>query len=523
MKFPKDGYKHLKKLKSINSMPLLNSILKNYFIRNSSVQKIIEDPYQCQEKCFHYLIQASKNTSWGIKFDYQNIKSIEHFQEKVEVNTYETLFPYIERSIKGERNVLWRGKTHMFSKSSGTSGSKSKYIPVTIESLIECNYKGGKDTLSLYVKNRPDTKLFTGKTLSLTGSLHESDINPKAVCGDISAILIKYIPEWANHLRTPSKKISLLPNWDSKLEKFTQATMSQNITALAGVPSWILVILKRILEFKSVDTLNTIWPHLELFLHGGVNFSPYLPQYKSIISDERIYYWQVYNASEGYFATQDRPFTNDMLLLLNNGVFYEFITLSDFLNNEHKTITIQDVKTDINYVIVISTNAGLWRYIIGDVVQFTSTNPYRIIITGRTTHFINAFGEELIIDNVEKALYVTCEKTNSMVIEYTVAPIYFQNNEKASHEWLIEFKKAPKSIDAFTSILDIELMKLNSDYEAKRSFDILLQKPIIHQVPEGTFLRWMSIKGKLGGQYKVTRLSNNRTIIDEIKKLISLS
>lgn len=504
-------------------MPLINSFLKFSFSRNTNVRKIIEQPFQCQEKCFHYLIQASKNTSWGKKHDYQNIKSFEHFQEKVAVNTYESLYPYIERTIKGERNVLWRGKTQMFSKSSGTSGSKSKFIPVTIESLIECNYKGGKDTLSLYVKQRPDSKLFTGKTLSLTGSLHESDINSKAVYGDISAILIKYIPEWANRLRTPSKKISLLPNWDTKLEKFAQAAMNQNITALAGVPSWILVILKRILELKRFDSLNAVWPNLELFLHGGVNFNPYLPQYKSIISEENMFYWQVYNASEGYFATQDYPYTNDMLLLLNNGVFYEFITLSDFINNEYKTIAIQDVKTDINYVIVISTNAGLWRYIIGDVVQFTSTNPYRIIITGRTTHFINAFGEELIIDNVEKALYSTCQQTDSIVTEYTVAPIYFQNNEKASHEWLIEFKKSPKNIEAFTSILDVELMKLNSDYEAKRSFDILLQKPIIHQVPEGTFLRWMSIKGKLGGQYKVTRLSNNRTIIDEIKKIINLS
>ncbi len=502
-------------------MPLINPLLKTYFqSKNNNIQKIVEEPFRCQNKCFQYLIHAANNTEWGKKYDYKKIQSHKDYCEKVPINSYESIYPYIERAIKGESNILWRGKTRMFSKSSGTSGSKSKFIPVTLESLIDCNFKGGKESLSLYVKNRPDTRLFSGQTLSLTGSLRESEINTKVVCGDVSAILIKYIPDWANKLRTPPKNIALLPNWDEKLELFANYTKKQNITALAGVPSWILVILKRIMEIEQINTLTTIWPNLELFMHGGVNFCPYLPQFKAITNNDQLWYWQIYNASEGYFATQDLPNSDDMLLLLNNGVFFEFISLSDYMNDKYEAIDLEQVKTGINYVMLISTNAGLWRYIIGDVIRFTSTNPYRIIITGRTTHYINAFGEELIIDNVEKALAATCKQTKSIVTEYTAAPIYFQNNEQASHEWLIEFKKTPENLDVFTTILDMELMKLNSDYEAKRSFDLLLNKPIIRAVPEGTFLKWMSAKGKLGGQFKVTRLSNNRTIIEEIKKTI---
>ena len=373
----------------------------------------------------------------------------------------------------------------------------------------------------MYVKNRPDTRLFTGKTLSLTGSLRELELNPKAVCGDMSAVLIKYIPEWANRLRTPPKHIALHPDWNLKLDLFANYTKKQNITGLAGVPSWILIILKRIMEIENTDTIQSIWANLELFMHGGVNFSPYEPQFKAITNNDKLWYWQMYNASEGYFATQDRPHSQDMLLLLNNGVFFEFIALTDYMEENYKTISLEDIKTDTNYVLLISTNAGLWRYIIGDVVKFTSTNPYRIIITGRNTHFINAFGEELILDNVEKALAKTCQQTHAIVNEYTVAPIYFSDGEKASHEWLIEFKQAPENMEQFTNLLDKELMKVNSDYEAKRTADILLQKPIIQSLPQGTFLRWMSSKNKLGGQYKVIRLSNNRDVIEDIKKFIS--
>lgn len=503
------------------------SSLTNYFFKTylqkkyRDVTQIIEEPLLCQKKHLQYLLNAAQHTEWGKTYNYKNIQSYEQYAENVPINTYESIYPFIERCIKGESNVLWRGKTRMFSKSSGTSGSKSKFIPVTWESLIECNYKGGKESLALYVKNRPDTRLFTGKTLSLTGSLRELELNPKAVCGDMSAVLIKYIPEWANRLRTPPKHIALHPDWNLKLDQFANHTKKQNITGLAGVPSWILIILKRIMEMENIDTIQSIWTNLELFMHGGVNFSPYEPQFKAITNNDKLWYWQMYNASEGYFATQDRPHSQDMLLLLNNGVFFEFIALTDYMEENYKTISLEDVKTDTNYVLLISTNAGLWRYIIGDVIKFTSTNPYRIIITGRNTHFINAFGEELILDNVEKALAKTCQQTYAIVNEYTVAPIYFSDGEKASHEWLIEFKQTPENMEQFTNLLDKELMKVNSDYEAKRTADILLQKPIIQSLPQGTFLRWMSSKNKLGGQYKVIRLSNNRDVIEDIKKFIS--
>ncbi len=502
-------------------MLLTNVVLKSYFkAKGGNVQKIINEPYLCQEKCLHFLLRAAKHTVWGKQYQYNKLNTYQDFRENTPINTYESLYPYIEQSIKGERNVLWRGKTNIFSKSSGTSGSRSKFIPVSLESLIECNYKGGKDSLSLYVKNRPDTRLFTGKTLSLTGSLYPSDIYHKAICGDISAILIKYIPDWANRLRTPKKRIALLPNWNEKLDLYAHFTKQQNITGLSGVPSWILLVLKHIMKIEKINSINDIWPNLELFLHGGVNFNPYYPIYKSITSNNLLWYWQIYNASEGYFATQDMPNRDDMLLLLNNNVFYEFISLSDFISNKLEAINIENVKPDVNYVLLVSTNAGLWRYIIGDVVRFTSTNPYRIIITGRTSHYINAFGEELIMDNVDKALSVACKKTNATIIEFTAAPIYFQNDTKAAHEWCIEFKTLPKNFDEFITILDNELMKVNSDYEAKRSFDLLLQRPIIHSVPQGTFLKWMTLKGKLGGQHKVVRLANNRNVIDEIKKII---
>lgn len=502
-------------------MSYVNFILRSYFQnKNSNIRKIVNEPLPCQKKCFHYLVKAARYTMWGKKYNYRQLTSYQQFQETVPLNTYESLYPYIERMIKGERNVLWRGKVHMFSKSSGTSGSKSKFIPVSLESLIECNYKGGKDTLSLYAQNRPDTRLFSGKTLSLSGSMRPSELNPKAICGDISALLIKYIPDWANHLRTPPKKIALIDGWNEKLELFAQHTKNENITGLAGVPSWILIILKRILEIEGKETLDSIWPNLELFMHGGVNFTPYLPQYKEITHTDKLLFWQIYNASEGYFATQDRAYADDMLLLLNNGVFFEFIPFNDFYNHDFHAIPLDEVKENVNYAIVISTNAGLWRYIIGDVIQFTSLNPYRIIIAGRTTHFINAFGEELIVDNVEKALQITCEKTQSLVSEYTAAPVYLDNHKKACHEWLIEFETPPSDLQIFTDILDAELMKINSDYEVKRSFDLLLHKPIIHQVPQGTFIQWMASKGKLGGQFKVPRLSNNRLIMDEIMKML---
>jgi hypothetical protein len=500
---------------------IVNRIAKTYFAAHlKSIDRMLLRPLDCQKQCLDNLLKSAAKTEWGKKYDYPTIKQYDTFRQRIPVNDYNTLYPYIEQMIMGKKNVLWQGKIVWFSKSSGTSGSKSKYIPVSWNSLRECNYKGGRDTLALYLNNRPNTKMFTGKCLSLSGSWRSFDMNTNAYCGDISAILLNFIPQWGHFFRTPSKNISLMNNWNEKVEAFAQYTRKQNVTSIAGVPSWILMIIRRILELEKTDNLSTVWQNIELFMHGGVNFTPYISQYKMLIPHTNMYYQQVYNASEGYFAAQDIADANDMLLFVDNGVFYEFIPLQELGTENQSVLSIEEVKTGVNYAMVISTNAGLWRYVIGDVVRFTSCNPYRIIITGRTTHFINAFGEELMVDNTEKALIVACQKTNAVISEYTVAPVYLEANTKAAHEWLIEFEQKPSSLDMFIEILDNELMKLNSDYEAKRSNNILLQPPVVSAVPQGTFLAWLSSREKLGGQYKVTRLSNDRKIIEEIKQLI---
>jgi hypothetical protein len=500
---------------------IVNRIATTYF---SGRQKILERmmlrPIDCQKQCFDNLIQSAAKTEWGKKYDYTHIKQYDTFKQRIPVNDYNTLYPYIEQMIMGKKDVLWKGKTVWFSKSSGTSGSKSKYIPVSWDSLIACNYKGAKDTLTLYLNNRPHSKMFSGKCLSLSGSWRNFEMNTKAYCGDISAILLNFIPQWGHFFRTPSKKIALMDNWNEKVEAFAQYTRTQNVTSIAGVPSWILIIIRRILELEKTENLSKVWRNIELFMHGGVNFTPYMPQYKMLIPHSNMYYQQVYNASEGYFAAQDVAEADDMLLFLDNGIFYEFIPLQEFGTENQSVLSLEEVKTNVNYAMLISTNAGLWRYVIGDVVRFTSCNPYRIVVTGRTTHFINAFGEELMADNTEKALIAACQKTNAIISEYTVAPVYLEEKTKAAHEWLIEFEQKPVNMNLFVETLDSSLMKLNSDYEAKRSNNMLLQSPIVQAVPQGTFLAWLSSRERLGGQYKVTRLSNDRKIIEEIKQLI---
>ena len=503
----------------MEKLHIINRVATKYFLAQlNNVKQIMLHPVDCQQRCFDYLIKTAAKTDFGKQYDYNTVKHYDTFRDRVPVNDYHSLYPYIERMIMGEKDVLWRGKTTWFSKSSGTSGSKSKFIPVSRESLVDCNFKGGKDTFALYLNNRPDSKLFSGKYLSLSGSWRSFDMNSKAYCGDVSAILLNLIPQWGHYFRTPSKEIALMSNWNEKLELFAQYVRKQNVSSLAGVPSWILMIIKRVLELEKAENLSSVWQNLELFMHGGVNFTPYINQYKTLIPNENMYYQQIYNASEGYFAAQDMANAKDMLLLLNNGVFYEFIPLREFGTETQRAIPLEQVEANVNYVMLISTNAGLWRYVIGDVVRFTSCNPYRIIISGRTTHFINAFGEELIVDNAEKALGTACGKTDAVISEYTAAPIYLESDTKAAHEWLIEFKQEPSDMALFTNILDSELMRLNSDYEAKRSNDILLQRPIVHSVPQGTFVGWLTCREKLGGQFKIPRLSNDRKMIEEIKE-----
>ena len=500
----------------------VNKILSGYFAaRCGRIDNMMKNPIDCQHFVLKKLLSSAQQTRYGHQYDFASIANYGQFAQRVPVNDYQSLYPYIEQMIKGEKNVLWSGKVNWFAKSSGTSGSKSKFIPLSQESLWYNNYQSGRDTLSLYISHRPDSKLFMGKTFSLTGSLQSFDINSKARCGDISAFLLKGLPFWANLLKTPPYKIALMSDWNEKLECFAQHMRKQDVRAMAGVPSWILMIVKRVLELEQKDNLCDVWPNLELFMHGGVNFAPYKKQYQHI-TNENLCFWQVYNASEGYFATQDRLVADDMLLLVDNGVFFEFIPLQDFVSKDYaKAVPLEQVKLDRNYVIVISTNAGLWRYVIGDVVRFTSLNPYRIIITGRTTNFVNAFGEELIVDNAEKAIAFACQKTNAIVNEYTMAPVYPSSTQQAAHQWLIEFEQAPQSLSQFVQLLDEELKNQNSDYEAKRTADILLQNPIVQQIPYGTFLKWLASKNKLGGQFKVPRLSNDRHVIEEILSMVN--
>ncbi len=500
-------------------MSLLNFIVKkNLATYFGQIGKIKRRSIQLQKSTFKNLISTSSNTEWGKKFNYRLIKDYEEFSKNVPISNYEDLKPFIDRMIKGEKDILWPNEIKWFSKSSGTTSERSKFIPISENSLHQCHLRSSLYVIAQYSKLFPKTQMFGGKALILGGSLRQSDINTDAITGDLSAILIKNTPIWAEILRTPKKSIALMSNWEEKIERIADYTMNQNITSISGVPSWMLLVLKRVLEKKGAHDIKQVWPNLELFMHGGVNFSPYSDQYNEIIKPNSIFYLETYNASEGFFAFQDRKESKEMLLLTNVGIFYEFIPF-DELNNPHPiAIPLEEVNLNTNYAIVISTNAGLWRYIIGDTVQFTCLYPYRIRITGRTSQFINAFGEEIIIENAEKAISEACRITNAKVTEYTAGPVYLSNNSKAAHEWLIEFETLPHNVEIFNEILDKTLKAINSDYDAKRYKDLLLQKPIIHIMPNGAFFNWLREKGKLGGQNKVPRLSNNRKIIEEILK-----
>ncbi|HPF93205.1 MAG TPA: GH3 auxin-responsive promoter family protein, partial [Tenuifilaceae bacterium] len=396
----------------------------------------------------------------------------------------------------------------------------SKFIPVSYEALEECHFRGGKDILALYTDLYPETNIFSGKGLTLGGSHQVDKFNNQSYYGDLSAILIENIPWWADFIRTPSQKVALIPEWEVKLEMLTKEALKENVTNLAGVPSWNLVMIRHILDYTGKSNLLEIWPNLELFTHGGVSFTPYREQFQKLIPSPGMHYLETYNASEGFFAIQDNPCSNDMLLMLDYGIFYEFIPLDELASPSPHALTIADVEVGKNYALVITTNSGLWRYLIGDTVTFTSTFPHKIKISGRTKHFINAFGEEVIIENAERALKVACEKTGALINEYTAAPIYMGDNAKGAHEWLIEFEVEPADLKFFTAALDNALCSINSDYEAKRYKGITLMEPTVHALKPGTFFRWMRERGKLGGQNKVPRLSNTRDYVDSILELI---
>ncbi|MDA9242007.1 GH3 auxin-responsive promoter family protein [Flavobacteriaceae bacterium] len=471
-------------------------------------------PLEVQNEVLISLLKNAKNTEFGIKYNFNSINNYSSFSKNIPLTDYESFFKYIERSIKGESNIFWNSPIKWYAQSSGTTNSKSKFIPVSKESLEECHYKAGKDVLCLYVNNNENSNLFSGKSLRLGGSkkLYENNNN---YFGDLSAILIDNLPLWAELLSAPSNEISLMDKWDEKIKAIINSTLNENITSLAGVPSWMLILLNKILEDRNERTIKDIWKNLEVYFHGGVNFNPYINQFKSVLGED-VRFYETYNASEGFFAIQDRNGSDDMLLMLDYGIYFEFEILNKL---NHEIINLSKVKLDTNYAIIISTNAGLWRYKIGDTVKFTSLNPFRIKITGRTKSFINAFGEELIIENAENALNKTLSKHKSRIVEYTVAPSFISKKNSGYHQWLIEFEKKPLNISKFCKDLDSNLQELNSDYKSKRFKDITMKSLEIIIAKEKLFFDWLRLKNKLGGQNKIPRLSNDRVIIEELIKL----
>lgn len=504
-------------------MEILNSILTWVMKKRiHQIELFMKYPHDVQREVWEGLIKKGSKTSYGKDHGFGDIKSLNDFQSNVPVVNYEKLFPYIDRHMKGEQNVLWPSEIKWFAKSSGTTNARSKFIPVSTEALEDCHFKGGKDMLSIYVNNNPDSRLFTGKGLVIGGSqqVNQLDQNHKSHYGDVSAVLLSNLPWWAQMVRTPALEIALMDEWESKIEKMASVTANENVTSISGVPTWTIVLIEKILANTGKDNILDVWPNLELFIHGAVSFTPYQELFSRLIPSKGMYYMETYNASEGFFGIQDQTTSKEMLLMLDYGIFYEFIPMDQWDSDDPETITLEEVEVGKNYAVVITTNAGLWRYKIGDTIKFTSTDPFRILISGRTKHFINAFGEELIIENAEKAIAIASSTTQAEISNFTVGPIYMAEANKGGHEWVIEFSKDPDDLDRFCRVLDEKLREINSDYDAKRHKDLALQPPVIHKAKQGTFYNWMKKRGKLGGQHKVPRLSNNREYLDEVLEMI---
>jgi hypothetical protein len=482
------------------------------------MELFIKYPIEVQNELLHDLLKTASNTEMGIQNEFETIKSYELFKERVPISTYDSIAADIERCRKGQQNIFWPTPIKWFAKSSGTTAAKSKFIPVSTEALENCHYKAGKDMLSLYFNNNEESQLLTGKSLRLGGS-NELYSENNSYFGDLSSIIIQNLPFWAELSSTPSNKTSLLPEWETKMKAIVAESIDEKVTSLAGVPSWMLILLQKVLETTGKENLIQVWPDAEVYFHGGVNFKPYKELYKSLFPKDNFKYYEIYNASEGFFAIQDQNDSDELLLMLDYGIFYEFIPLKGTGEEEAKIIPLSEVNLNTNYALVITTNGGLWRYKIGDTIRFTSLAPYRIQVTGRTKHFINVFGEELIIDNAEKALEKASMKTQSIISNYTAGPIFMKRNVQGAHEWIIEFEKEPENFDYFCECLDNALKEENSDYEAKRYKNMTLLPPKIHKAERGLFYRWLLKKGKLGGQHKVPRLSNSREALEELLKL----
>ena len=500
--------------------PIINSIaswvLKQ---RIHQIELFIKYPHEVQNELLMNLIRNCEETVVGKKYDFSSAKNYATFAERVPVSTYEELEPMIELTRKGAQNVFWHKPIKWFAKSSGTTNAKSKFIPVSETALMDCHYKGSKDLLCMYLNNNENSELFLGKSLRLGGSSQIYE-NNNTYFGDLSAILIENMPIWAEFSSTPSNKISLMSEWEEKLTAIINETKSENVTSFAGVPSWMLVLLNRILTETGKDNLYDLWPNLEVYFHGGVSFEPYREQYTKILPNSNFKYYEIYNASEGFFAIQDLNDSNDLLLMLDYGIFYEFIPMDTFGTENQRIIRLCDVELFKNYAIVITTNAGLWRYMIGDTVRFTSLSPYKIRVSGRTKHYINVFGEELMIENTDKAIAKTCSELQCDVKDYTVAPIFMKGKEKGSHEWMIEFKKYPDNVENFQKLLDENLQSINSDYEAKRYKNMTLNQLKVNVARENLFYDWLKENNKLGGQHKIPRLSNERDYLEQLKNMM---
>lgn len=497
---------------------LFNSVV-NWFIKQriDQIQHFIDFPMETQNGILFSQLYQAENTEYGKKYGFSSISHYENFKNNVPIVTYEEFEPYIEKARQGNKDVIWRGNIKQFAKSSGTTNAKSKFIPISDESLNDCHFKAGKDLVSIYANNHPENQLFAYKNLRLGGSAERyAEFNTKF--GDLSAILIENLPFWVEITTTPSKKISLMTEWESKLKAIVSEVKNEQVGSLTGVPSWMMILLKRVLEATEKKHISEVWPNLEVFFHGGISFTPYRQNYHQIIG-KKINYYEIYNASEGFFGIQDQSNGDEMLLMLDYGIFYEFIPIEDIDLVNPRVYTLDQVEKGKIYAMVITTNGGLWRYLIGDTVKFTSISPHRVQVAGRTKHYINAFGEELMISNVESAIAVASKATNASVTDYTGAPIFMQNNESGAHEWIFEFNKKPNDLEKFIDIFDAHLKEINSDYEAKRYNDMTLKRPVVHVAKPQLFYHWMNQRGKLGGQNKVPRLSNNREFITPLLKM----
>ncbi|HEX2617410.1 MAG TPA: GH3 auxin-responsive promoter family protein, partial [Flavobacteriales bacterium] len=475
-----------------------------------------------QLEVFHRLVNAARYTEWGRRYDYAGITSPDMFRERVPLQDYTSVKPYVDRMRSGEQNLLWPTDIRWFAKSSGTTNARSKFIPVSREALEDCHYKGGKDLLALHYAMYPQSKLYQGMSMVIGGSSTIEPVRNDAYTGDLSAIIIRNLPIWVEVRRTPVIETALMENWEEKVERMARETMREDVRSIAGVPSWTLIILKRILELTGKQHMLEVWPNVELFMHGGVSFRPYREQFRTLLPSPTMNYLESYNASEGFFGITDRPGGDDLLLMLDYGIFFEFIPEEQLDQEQPTTKLLHEVEAGRNYALVISTNAGLWRYMPGDTVRFTSVKPYRIQVSGRTKSFINAFGEELIVENADRGIEAACAATGALVSEYTAGPLYMEHEARGGHEWIIEFERMPASIDAFQRVMDDTMRSLNSDYDAKRRGDMALRAPKLHAVPRGTFLQWMKDQGKLGGQNKVPRLMNDRALLDQLLHRITV-